>query len=406
MPEIKLSEDQEKAFEQISKWISHDEKLDTQKDPRILSLAGYAGTGKSFLISRLAKTFEQSMRFAFCTLSGKASSVLYLKLKEQGFEINDRHFCGTIHRLIYKPIENENGEVVYWAKKDAVEYDVIIIDEASMISEDIFQDLYSYNTKILAVGDHGQLPPIEGKFSIMQSPDIKLERIHRQAEGNPIIQLSIYIRENGCLPPNYKNNNNVSIVAKNQYRSVMAKTYSRSERSNLDNVILCYKNATRNKINTDVRKIIFGGDIKTPMIDDVVICLRNNAKGKQFIYNGFRGYLASVDDDDDNYICNLNFPTEDLKFDKERLCKYQFGHPKTFSSFSELEAFDMWVTSWADLGLLFDYGYAITVHKSQGSQFDNVIIFNERPFPVDDDTYKRWLYTATTRSSNKLTIIK
>ncbi len=83
-----------------------------------------------------------------------------------------------------------------------------------MVSEDIFRDLTSYGIDILAVGDHGQLPPIEGKFSLMSDPILRLEKIHRQAADNPIINLSMQIRENGKIPKGYVNNEKVQIVKK------------------------------------------------------------------------------------------------------------------------------------------------------------------------------------------------
>ncbi len=89
----------------------------------------------------------------------------------------------------------------------------------------------------------------------------------------------------------------------------------------------------------------------------------------------------------------------------DNMLKYQFGFQKTFSSFQELENFGMEVKHWNEVGLLFDYGYAMTVHKAQGSQMNNVVLFNERPAPVSEDNYRRWLYTAVSRASTNLVVI-
>ena len=412
MTKLTLSEDQEVAYQTIAKWLATGTIVHPkQTNPSLLSLGGFAGCGKTTLVSALAKDFGNAIRFAFCALSGRAASVLGKKLRDQGIQFGDGgHYCGTIHGLIYKPIENDKGEVVYWAKKDALDYDVIVLDEASMISQDIFRDLSSYGVEILAVGDHGQLPPIEGKFSLMQEPHIRLEKIHRQAEDNPIINLSLQVREHGRIPRGYKDNEHIRIVKKSEYVDLLRSIYQgvRKPEALLETAVLCYRNATRSQLNIMLRNMVFGCISPTPLIDDLVICLRNSANNqKQPLYNGFRGYFTSAveDYDTDFWEGKIRFPYEGIEAKLHNLLKYQFGYAKTFNSFPELEAFGMEVKHWSEVGLLFDYGYALTVHKFQGSQADNIILFNERPSPVSEDNYRRWLYTAVSRSSNKLIVI-
>ena len=414
MSAITLSNDQGAAYQTMAKWLAHGGKVHPkQTNPSLLSLGGYAGSGKSTLVSVLAKEFGTAIRFAFCALSGRAASILGTKLRAQGITFGDGgHYCGTIHRLIYKPIEDDKGEVVYWAKNPKLDYDVIVLDEASMISEDIFRDLSSYGIDVLAVGDHGQLPPIEGKFSLMQAPILRLEKIHRQAQDNPIIHLSMVVRETGKIPPSFADNNHISIVPRSQYVDYLRQVYKGRQDpvDILDCAVLCYMNATRVRLNTMIRNVVFGNVSPIPLSNDLVICLRNvvKANSKQPpMYNGYRGYFESgvTEVDDHFWSAKLNFPYEGVEVKINNLCKHQFGYQKTFSSFSELETFGMEVKHWSDVGLLFDYGYALTVHKMQGSQAGNVILFNERPAPVSEDNYRRWIYTGITRSTDKLTII-
>lgn len=407
-----LSEDQEIVYNTLAKWLSEGGiVVPTQTSQSILTMAGLAGTGKTTILAHLAKEFNDSIRFAFCALSGRAASVLGKKLKDQGVFVNNgTHYCGTIHKLIYKPIENTKGEVIYWARNKSIDYDIIVIDEASMISEDIFNDLKSYGVDILAVGDHGQLPPINGKFSLMRNPDLKLEKIHRQAEDNQIINLSFRVRKGNYKFDYYKNNKNVTIIKKSNYLDFLRESYKDIKNPNdiLDLAVLCYTNATRSKLNNIIRNIIFGNIDKTPVSNDLVMCLKNSKRTDKIpFYNGYRGYFDSgIKKLDDHFISGLiNFPYEELKLYLTPLNVHQFGFNKTFSSFDELNLFNMQVNHWSDVGLLFDYGYAMTCHKFQGSQCDNVIIYNERPQIVSEDNYRRWLYTAITRSSNKLTII-
>jgi exodeoxyribonuclease-5 len=412
MTNFTLSEDQEIVYNTIAKWLSEGGIVTpSQTNPKILTMGGIAGSGKTTLVSHLANEFKHAIRFAFCALSGRAASVLGKKLKEQGIAVNDgTHYCGTIHKLIYKPVENDKGEVIYWSRNKNICYDVIILDEASMISEEIFNDLLVYGMDILAIGDHGQLPPIEGKFSLMKNPDLKLEKIHRQAENNPIINLSFQIRNGNYDFKNYKSNEHISIIKKNEYIDFLKETYKgvSDPLEILESAVLCYTNATRCKLNTMLRNIVFGISDKLPLTNDVVICLKNsNKREKTPFYNGYRGFIvSSVVEFDEHYISGMiNFPYEDMKLYLSPLCKHQFGFAKTFSSFDELKMFGMEVRNWGSVGYLFDYGYSMTVHKMQGSQANNIIVFNERPSPVTEDNYRRWAYTAVTRSTDKLAII-
>lgn len=412
MENLVLSEDQEIVYNKIALWLANGGIVtENQKNPNVLTFAGLAGSGKTTLLSHICKEFNNSVKFAFCALSGRAASVLGKKLKDQGVPINNgRHYCGTIHKLIYKPIENDKGEVIYWARNNKIDFDVIVIDEASMISEDIFNDLQRYGIDILAVGDHGQLPPIEGKFSLMKDPDLKLEKIHRQAQDNPIINLSFNIRNGKYDLKTYKNNDNISIIKRRDYLDFLQQTFKDTHNPEelLETAVLCYTNFTRSKLNYNIRKIIFGNYNSIPLTNDLVICLKNSNRNEKIpFYNGYRGYFNSpVEEYFDHYFeGKVNFPYEEIELNLNKICKYQFGFNKTFSSFDELKLFGFDVRHWSEVGLLFDYGYSLTCHKMQGSQANNVIIYNERPSPVSDDTYKRWLYTAVTRSSEKLTII-
>jgi exodeoxyribonuclease-5 len=410
MTEITLSDDQEVAYNTMAEWLAdggvvHPE----QKDPNLLSLGGFAGTGKTTLVSTIAKHFGSALRFAFCALSGRAASVLGRKLKEAGLSFKDgKHYCGTIHGLIYRPIPDDEGRVTSWIRRETLDYDVIVLDEASMVSQDIYRDLASYGVEILAVGDHGQLPPIEGRFSLMQSPVLRLEKIHRQAEDNPIINLSMQVREHGRIPRG-QDNEHVRIISKGEYVNYLRSLYQgvQDPEAILDTAVLCYRNATRAKLNVMIRNMVHGCLSPLPLANDTVICLRNSTKRNTPLYNGFRGYFESgVDEIGDHWWGGrIRFPYEEIDARVDNLLKYQFGYQKTFSSFSDLENFGMKIKNWNQAGLLFDYGYAMTVHKAQGSQMSNVVLFNERPAPVSDDGYRRWLYTAITRSSDKLTII-
>ncbi|HBA59911.1 MAG TPA: ATP-binding protein, partial [Elusimicrobia bacterium] len=174
---MELSGDQQKALEQLLSWYGSPERS------AFITLGGYAGTGKTTLIAifknELAR-LDKSTRIAFCSYTGKAAQNLKNKLKEAG-ALNVKDSVSTIHGLIYNPREGAGGVIAGWDRKEELERSLIIVDEASMVDGLIWNDLLSYNIPIIAVGDHGQLPPIAGSFNLMEKPQLLLTQIHRQA---------------------------------------------------------------------------------------------------------------------------------------------------------------------------------------------------------------------------------
>jgi exodeoxyribonuclease-5 len=283
---IEVSKDQRRALDALLAW---QKKYPSQ----YITLGGYAGTGKTTLIAILRKKLHKDkpkLKVAFCSYTGKAARVLKGKLTQQK-ALYTRDTVSTIHSLIYSPIENERAEIVGWERKSSVDCDLIIVDEASMIDEEIWKDLLWFNVPIIAVGDHGQLPPIRGNFNLMKKPKLRLEEIHRQAKENPIIRLSMIARERGAVP--------VGEYGKGVKKLKRSNPIAGDEVDDLlagydpETLILCGYNNTRVKLNTFVRgKLGFLDDIETqaiPQVGDRLICLRNNHE-KQ-IFNGMHGKL-------------------------------------------------------------------------------------------------------------------
>src|SRR5688572_25585393 len=122
---MQLSNDQQNALNKLLTWYK-----DANRKPYI-TLGGYAGTGKTTLISIFKKellNIDKKLNIAFCSYTGRAAQNLKNKLKEHG-AISSRDTISTIHGLIYNPIENANAEIVGWEKKEELEYDLIIVDE-------------------------------------------------------------------------------------------------------------------------------------------------------------------------------------------------------------------------------------------------------------------------------------
>lgn len=384
---IQISLDQQKALKKLIKWYKNPSKKS------FITLGGYAGTGKTTLISvfrHILYQLDPKLHVGFISYTGKATRILQNKLQESA-AIFPNDSVTTIHSLIYSPLTNASDEIVGWKIKDEIDKDFLIIDEASMVSEDIWLDLLAYKKPILSVGDHGQLPPIGEKFNLMENPDILLTKIHRQAEDNPIIKVATLAREKGEVPVE-KFGRNVVKMDRTSWETQETVTQLLEEYDE-DTIILCGYNNTRIKINHQIRSFL-GYQQPHPEEGDRVICLRNNhEKG---IFNGMLGQIRHIEPSDEKWFY-AEIEMED-GFDFEGLIlRDQFNTAKAINYTKKRRE--------TLKGDLFDFGYAMTVHKAQGSQAKRVILFEERFAQMDDTAWKRWLYTGVTRAERELFII-
>ena len=352
-------------------------------------IAGYAGTGKSTLVSHIVDALNISpYDVCYVAFTGKASLVL----REKG--------CAnsmTAHKLLYHSKERPDGTFEHTPRKyleDA--YKLIVVDEVSMIPVDMWELLLSHNVHVIALGDPGQLPPIEGESELLSHPHVFLDEVVRQAQDSEIIRLSMDIRNGVSLNP-YKGNE-VIIISKSQLNDFY---YSGADQ------IIAAKNVTRNDINWHCRKIKFGNDVPDyPIAGEKAICLKNywsvlSDSGDPLI-NGMIGELSGINfrHNIDKYgsMMNANFTIGDKNQFRQLFMDY-----KLFSESKQTINSDNWMEFRGLVKpMLFDYAYCITCHKSQGSEFDKVLVFNEYMKSTD---HKRWLYTAATRAKKKLIIV-
>lgn len=388
--DIKLSPDQREVLREVWKWF-------VGKKSPFLTFGGYAGTGKTTMMAifrnALAERFPE-LEVAFCSYTGKASRVLENTLRERDASY-PQDLSGTIHSLIYEPEINSKGQVAAWRKRAELKADLIIVDEASMVDAEIWADLQSFGIPILAVGDHGQLPPVRGNFNLMENPQLKLEKIHRQAEGNPIIKLSEKVRQGGEIP--YGDFGAVKKLAKTDTETGEIVTDILSSYNDNLLVLVGY-NFSRVRLNNAVRKMQ-DRTSDQPQAGDRIVCLRNSRR--RGIYNGMRGKISTIRPQYNKKGKHLWYKME-AQMDGDflysgRVLKEQFNSEKTIQSVLGLH--------YKRMGDLFDFGYALTVHKAQGSQAKKVLLFEERFRQMDDETWSRWLYTAVTRAEEELVII-
>lgn len=378
---ITLSTDQRTALDSINTWL-------TNPTP-CLTLGGYAGTGKTTLLKHLT-TENPNLKIAFVSLTGKAINVLARKLPKA--------FTSTIHRFMYRPLIDPNTrKIIGWRwrpmegtreaerNSDPIErFDLIVNDEASMTNKELFNNLSRYNVPILAVGDHGQLPPVEGQFNLMEQPQLRLEKIQRQAESSPIIKLATQARKTGALRPGEYSD-----------KVIVTTVDDASERINqlfltptgFGSTIIVASNRQRIQINRFLSNKE-GHPNDVPFVGAKVICLRNSYFDG--IFNGQVFIIKSLSGSPTLQSCEATLLDED-------------GYTQTVTMW--LGAFNQEkpVFTCKAPSVPFDFAYAVTCHKSQGSESNQVFVLGSG-FGTPENQ-RRWLYTAITRAQEELYVL-
>ena len=385
-----LSPDQVAALRQIGKWYR-------SKSGPFLTLGGYAGTGKTTLIAYVRQALRDNdpdVKVAFCSFTGKAVRVLERTLRAQKVS-RKGDSLSTIHGLAYTTETDASGVVTRWRKKPKLEADLIIVDEASMVTAELWDDLLSYGIPILAVGDHGQLPPVGSSFNLMAEPMIRLERVYRQAADSPIVEVATLARTTGEIPPGRYGDDVIKYSRSNSDIGMAMEELL--EQWKPDWLVLSGYNHTRVRLNASLR-VRMGFETPDPVPGEHVICLRNNTQAK--LYNGMTGditWIEPAEDDDNKEWWQVGIRLDEREY-VGKILRAQFGAKETISPVPNLP-------STKTRGDLFDFGYALTVHKAQGSSADTVLVFEERSKHMSDDDWRRWLYTAVTRAERQLYII-
>lgn len=338
---------------------------------QIFRLFGYAGTGKTTLARHLAEGVDGGVCFAAFT--GKAALVM----RSRGCED-----ARTIHSLIYRPkeVEAEEPTFVLNGDSDASDAKLIIIDECSMVDEELGRDLLSFGKPVLVLGDPAQLPPVKGGgFFTEEEPDVMLEEIHRQAADDPIIRLSMAVRQGLQLEAG----------TYGETRVINRSDVGSFDATGADQVLVGLNRSRRN-YNRRIRELL-GFHTAYPESGDKLVCLRNDAK-KGLLNGGL--WRAKTGANLRRGRLRLTIASEEDPGSKPRRVAIV---PQFFDSDEEVP-FALRRNSDE-----FDYGYALTVHKAQGSQWDEVLLFDESQ--AFRENRSRWLYTGITRAAKKLTLV-
>lgn len=359
-------------------------------------VSGYAGTGKSTLVKFIVANLGiDNKDVAYISYTGKAALVL----KEKGCPN-----AMTAHKLLYKTFKKSDGTFAHVPRLDLEkDYKLIVVDEVSMLPSNMWDLLLTHKVHILAMGDPGQLPPIGTAHNILDTPHIFLDEIMRQAAESEIIRLSAEVRAGKSIKP-YKGSE-INIVKSTDMVDGM---YTWADQ------IICGKNTTRRAINEYCRAMKWEEDesgLLLPKDGDKIICLHNNwdqvTEDGTVLVNGLIGECFNIKTAPGPFgwdcwldfipdCCNLendeNMGFSALHVDYKMITQ---GEPtitkenyRRFPRNYRLESFD--------------YGYAITCHKSQGSEYNKVLVIEE---VLREEQHARWLYTACTRAKEKLTLV-
>jgi exodeoxyribonuclease-5 len=457
--DLKLSADQSIAVERAIEWrrkappvtYCDNENCEAEgehthggaQDYLPFSIGGLAGSGKTALAGVIAKELGISVKFA--TPTHQSAAVLRKKLN--GYAAGEK--STTFHSILYRPIEKlycmitrkrvrqipcscaKHGQADSCAcpvrytncgtckeciVRSEVDFrlrdffgghcDLLILDECSMISEQRIAEMRSFGVPILMFGDFGQLSPVKEKMNqFIASPNVKLTVNHRQGESSGIIAAAYEARQNGKLRHGTYGDGSTACVSAKQLPDVLDAMNPDRLAPGPDSAIICQLNRTRAQIN---RRLHGGSPLPVP--GDRVVCLVNIYSGldvmeqladgtwksngkKEFTYNGSRGTVAAVAPSGivRPDMTELIVKLDDGPYVHTVAVTRQFGAEKKL---------DLWQEKIPKGSDLWDYSFATTAHRAQGSEFKRVVVLDTAP-----PEPKRWLYTSATRAREKLLVI-
>lgn len=370
---------------------------------KFVVISGYAGTGKTTLVKFIIEALDvEETKVAYATFTGKAAEVLRKKGNKNAM---------TLHRLLYDSFPRPGGGFIRVPKK-MLEYTIIVVDEVSMVPKTMIDMLLAHKVFVIFLGDPFQLPMIDKKeeHGLLTTPHVFLDQIMRQEEESEIIRLTMKIRNGESI--DYSNGEEVKVIPKSDLVT--------GHLLWADNII-CATNAVRHNVNKQMRKLLgYEGDLQS---GEKIIVKRNywedcNEDGDALV-NGTIGIVQHP------FESIIQLPGY-IKNDRHRIpiiiAEFEPEGGKSFGTIDFDKDYILNETPCVDWRVAYQigklrnklgdilpkqatYGYALTCHASQGSEWDKVLVLEES-FPFDKKEHARWLYTACTRASEKLVLMR
>lgn len=413
------NEDQEEALNRIFHWFHYGEE-------RTFKLGGLAGTGKSSLIPYIHDfILLGSHQVMFVAPTNKASLVIQNRLNDNGIPSNAR----TLHRTFYTKRErhcdacplteslrnvchgisgyNACGCYLDFYAKAAHDENIklIICDESSMISREVYDDLlHNVNDeiKILFVGDHGQLEAIEentevtkrlGKFELMKYPDFILRQIQRQAKDSAIIQLAHLVRSGHDIEYGSHGTGveKVSLTDELEFDPSDTNLVGITYFAHVDPTNPYHKGRISVSDLNKMWRANLGIDSPHPIVGERLVC-RDYIR-RLGIPKGTMGVIRNISiKDEESY--DVELVLDDGRLYEGFISAKQLNVNKAIWGLQHL---DKW-----------DFGYGLTCHTAQGSEFDSVVVFEPNKNFIKwlgKVSYSKWLYTAITRAKRQLLLV-
>jgi len=424
--------------------------LSTKKNPTYL-LQGYAGTGKTTLVTTLVRTLPRlGMDYQLMAPTGRAAKVL------SGYT---GKLSSTIHRKIYRFQQFGDGSLRMTRAQNKAKNTVFIVDECSMISDDysngrsLLDDLVNYvfsgeNCRLLLIGDNAQLPPVglenspandinvlRNSFSLTVA-SYQMTEVMRQALESGILWNATELRRRFLSEvslPLFKANgfDDVHCIDPQEFEELLRQSFN--GRSSNEAVIICRSNKRANMYNQAIRARVLqeDGEIAT---GDKLMVVKNNyfwtdeSQKVSFIANGDMIELMRINSTEEMY--GFHFADVDIQLtdyqEEPNLSVKILLETLTSDSpaltqdeadrlYRAVEEDYMDIPNKRDRykamrqnpyfnALQVKFGYALTCHKTQGGQWPTVFI--DAPFIPDGETLQtsdlRWFYTAVTRAQQQL----
>ncbi len=428
--------------------------LSEKPNPAYL-LQGYAGTGKTTLVTTLVKTLPQiGMRYQLMTPTGRAAKVL------SGYTGKT---ASTIHRKIYRFQQYADGSFRMTRAENKAKNTVFIVDECSMISEEmsngrsLIDDLINYvfsgeNCRLLLIGDNAQLPPVGLENSPANDINVlkhefgltvaayELTEVMRQEEESGILWNATELRKAlMALTPltplmplfNVNGFSDVHRIEPQEFEELLWQSFNGKNTN--EAVVICRSNKRANMFNQAIRARILQeeGEIAT---GDKLMVVKNNYfwtdedQKISFIANGDMIELMRINNTEEMYgfhfadvdiqlIDYQDVPNLSVKILLETLTSDSpaLTQEESDKLYRAVEEDYMDIPNKRDRykamrqnpyfnALQVKFGYALTCHKTQGGQWPTV--FLDAPYIKEDESLQisdlRWFYTAVTRAQKQL----